>query len=76
MAEYIINSKEKLNTILEIEKNIYLPRDKNTLEYRLRNPFKNKVQKYLSLLRKYEYLCFKRDNSENSIISKICSLKM
>lgn len=76
MAEYIINSKEKLNTILEIEKSIYLPRDKNSLEYRLRNPFKNKVQKYLSLLRIYEYLCFKRDNSGNSLISKICSLKI
>ncbi len=76
MAEYIINSKEKLKTILEIEKNIYLPKNKNSLEYRLRNPFKTKVQKYLTLLRKYEYLCFKRDNCKNKIFSKLYSLKI
>ena len=76
MAEYIIYSKEKLNAFLEIEKNIYLPKEKNSVEYRLRNPFKSKTQKYIELLRKYEYLCFKRDKSKNIIISKIYSTKV
>ena len=76
MAEYIIDSKEKLNTIVDVEKNIYLPNGKDSFEYRLRNPFNNKVQKYLSFLRKYEYLCFKRDNPKNQIISKIYSTKV
>lgn len=76
MAKYIIDSKEKLNTILESEKNIYLPRDKNSVEYRARNPFKSKTSEYITYLRKYEYLCFKRDISKNAIISRIYSLKI
>jgi len=76
MTGYIINSKEKLNTILEIEKNKYLPKEKNSVEYRLRNPFKYKTCKYLKFLRKCEYLCFKRDNASNVLLSRVCSLKI
>ena len=76
MAEYAINTKEKLNTTLEIEKNIYLPKEKSSIEYKLRNPFKNKAYKYLVCLRKYEYLCFRRDNTKYIIISKIYSIKI
>lgn len=76
MTEYNITNRKKLNTILEIEKNIYLPKGKSSLEYRLRNPFKNKTYEYLVCLRKYEYLCFKRDNSKNLVLSKILSFKI
>ncbi len=74
MAEYIIDSKEKLQTFIGFEKNIYLPKEKNSLQYRLRNPFKNKTQKYLALVRKYEYMCFKRDNTKCILFSKFVSI--
>jgi hypothetical protein len=43
MSEYIMNSKEKFQSVLDFEKNIYL--SKTSLEYKLRNPFKNKTSK-------------------------------
>lgn len=76
MSNYIINSKEKLQTVIEFEKNIYLPEEKDSLEYKLRNPFKNKIYKYLKLLRKYEYFCFKRDNTKHVIPSKLYSTEI
>lgn len=76
MSENIIDSKEKLQSVIGFEKNIYLPKGKNSLEYRLRNPFKNNTQKYLALLRKYEYLCFKRDNTKRALFSKFISIQI
>lgn len=76
MSDYIINNKEELQSVIGFEKNIYLPKGKNSLEYKLRNPFKNKTYKYLKLLRKYEYLCFKRDNTKNILLSKVYSTKI
>ncbi len=76
MSDYIINSKEKLQSVIEFEKNIYLPKEKDSLESKLRNPFKNKTYKYLKALRKYEYLCFKRDNTKNIFFSKIYSIRI
>ncbi len=76
MTDYILNSKEKLQNTIKTEKNIYLPKEKNSFEYRLRNPFKNKTCKYLKFLRKYEYLCLKRDNASNVLLSRVCSLKI
>ncbi len=76
MSDYIINNKEKLQSVIGFEKNIYLPNGKDSLEYKLRNPFKNKTFKYLRLLRKYEYMCFKRDNTKSLLFSKVYSTKI
>lgn len=73
MTDYIVNSKGVLNTILETEKNIYLPNEKDSFEYRLRNPFKANTYKLLKNLRKYEFMCYKRDNAKNILISRIYS---
>lgn len=76
MSDYILNSKEKLLEVLAGEKELYLPVDKNSFEYKKRNPFKHKMYMYLKYLRKYEYMCYKRDSSSNMILSKIYSQRI
>ncbi len=76
MTDYIVNSKGVLNTILETEKNIYLPNEKDSFEYRMRNPFKAKTYKLLKNLRTYEFMCYKRDNARNILSSRVYSTKI
>ncbi len=76
MSNNIIDSKERLQSVISAEREIYLPKKKISLEYKLRNPFKSKTQKYLMYLRKYEYLCFKRDNENSFLLLKLLSIKI
>ena len=76
MISYSIRTKAELRSFLELEKEVYLPKKKRSLMYKLRNPFKSKTYKYLTYLRKYEYHCCKRDHTKNPIVSKIYSLRV
>jgi serine O-acetyltransferase len=76
MEKYIITTKQQFKETVAIEKNIYLPKEKISLMYVLRNPFKYKTYKYLKCLREYEYFCFVRDNTKNFIITKWCAFKI
>ena len=71
-----VKSKKELSCILEKDKNACFGSNKVTLEKKLRNPFKHKLFAFFKLLRKYEYLCFKRDSCKNKILSKYYSLKI
>lgn len=71
-----VKSKKELSCILEKDKNACFGSNKVTLEKKLRNPFKHKLFAFFKLLRKYEYLCYKRDSCKNKILSKYYSLKI
>ncbi len=73
---YTIKSKEELIAFIEEDKKACFGSDKVSFEKKLRNPFKNNLFKFFKWLRKYEYLCFKRDNCKNPIISKLVSLQI
>lgn len=73
---YKVKSKEDLAAFLEADKNACFGTSKPGLEKKLRNPFKNKLFKFFKLLRRYEYLCSKRNSCKNALISKLISLKI
>ncbi len=73
---YMIKTKKELADLLEADKIACYGSEKISLEKKLRNPFKTKLYKFFKLLRKYEYLCCKRDACVNEIISKLISLQI
>lgn len=73
---HTVKSKKSLSDFIEADKEACFGSNDVTLEKKLRNPFKSKLFKFLKLLRKYEYLCFKRDTCKNPILSKIYSLQI
>ena len=73
---YTIKSKEELIRFIEEDKKACFGSDNVSFEKKIRNPFKTNLFRFFGLLRKYEYLCFKRDNCKNSIISKLVSLQI
>ncbi len=73
---YPIKSKKELGLFLEEDKNACFGSTEVSFEKKLRNPFKNNLFKFFKLLRKYEYLCFKRDSSKSTILSRLISLKI
>ncbi len=72
---YPIKSKKDLELFIKEDKKACFGSDKIGFEKKLRAPFKNNLFKFLKLLRKYEYLCYKRDSS-STIISKLIALKI
>lgn len=73
---YMTKSKKELSCIIEADKKACFGSTDITLEKKLRNPFKSKLFKFFKLLRKYEYLCFKRDACKNPLFSKLYSLQI
>lgn len=73
---YTAKSKKELSTIIKEDKIACFGCNEVSLEKKLRNPFKSKLFKFFKHLRKYEYLCFKRDTCKNSILSKLYSLQI
>lgn len=73
---YTVKSKKELSFIIEKDKKACFGSNNVTFEKKLRNPFKHKLFVFFKLLRKYEYLCFKRDTCKNKILSKFYSLKI
>ena len=73
---YPIKSKNELKMFIKTDRIACFGSDTISFEKKLRNPFKNNLAKFLELLRKYEYLCYKRDSSKNSILSRVISLKI
>jgi serine acetyltransferase len=73
---YSIKSKEELTDYIQADKLACFGTRKISLEKKLRNPFKTKLFKFLVALRKYEFLCFKRDNAKNIISSLILSQRI
>lgn len=66
----VIKSKEELKTVLSQDRKQYFD-NKITAEIRYRLSTNYLIYKYICNLRKYEYLCYKRDASKNSLISRI-----
>lgn len=73
---YLIKTKDDLKLFIENDKKSCFGANKVSFEKKLRNPFKNKLYKFLKLLRKYEYFCFRRDVNKSPFISKFLSLKI
>ncbi len=73
---YSIKSKAELKAIQSKDKLSCFGINKISLESIFRKPFKYKLYRYFKLLRKYEYLCYRRDNTKNLILSKTLSLKI
>ncbi len=71
---YPIKSKKELEQFIKADRIACFGSDKISFEKKLRNPFKNNLVKFLELLRKYEYLCYKRDSGKKPIFSRIISL--
>ncbi len=73
---YTVKSKNDVTAFLVADQKACFGTAELSLEKKLRNPFKQKLFKFFKLLRQYEYLCCKRDNCKNSIVSKIISLRI
>lgn len=73
---YPIKSKKELEMFIKTDRIACFGSDKISFEKKLRNPFKTNLFDFLKLLRKYEYLCFKRDSSKNAIKSKLTSFQI
>ncbi len=71
-----VKSKKDLAAFLEADKNACFGTANPGIENKLRRPFKDKLFKFFKLLRRYEFLCSKRDNCQNILISKLISLKI
>ena len=73
---YPIKSKKELEMFIKTDRIACFGSDKISFEKKLRNPFKTNLFNFLKLLRKYEYLCYKRDSSKNAIKSKLTSFQI
>lgn len=71
-----IKSKKELNDVLMQDKLQYFKSGKITVEDKYRTPVKYQIFRYITALRKYEYLCYKRDNSSNKLFSKLWSMRI
>lgn len=72
----MIKTKKELYDILEADKISCFGSKNISFEKKLRSPFKTKLYKFFKLLRKYEYLCGKRDACNLKILSKLISLQI
>lgn len=75
-TNYSINTKNELKNAIYADKIACFGSDKPDFEKKLRNPFKTKLFKFLVALRKYEFLCCKRDNCKNKIFSFVLSQRI
>ncbi len=73
---YMIKTKKESADFLRADKIACFGSKNISLEKKLRNPFKTKLYKFFKLLRKYEYLCCKRDTCKNKVLSKLISLQI
>ena len=73
---YSIKTKKELIDFISSDRHACMGSLKIGLEKALRNPFKYNLFRYFKCLRKYEYLCFKRDKCQNTILSKVLSLRI
>ena len=64
-GEYTVKSRHELKQCYEENARTAYGKADVTFEYKRRNPFKKKLCEYYNLLRKYEYLCYLRDNCKN-----------
>lgn len=71
-----ITNPRQLLEILKNERKLYLGREKVRLEDKYRKNLRYEIYRYIALLRTYEYLCYRRDHSQNIFLSKICSLRI
>lgn len=76
MNNYSIKTKEDLVAFIHSDKLACFGSNKINFEKKIRNPFKTKLFKFLVALRKYEFLCYKRDNCKNKIISFVLSQRI
>lgn len=71
--QYTVKSKKDLSLYIKEDKKACFGSSEVSFEKKLRNPFKRKLFRFFKLLRKYEYLCYKRDSSR-IFLSKLFSL--
>lgn len=70
-GEYTVKSKRELKKCYNENARVVYGKNDITFEYKRRNSFKRKLCEYYNLLRKYEYLCYLRDNCKNVIKQKL-----
>ena len=75
-AENRITNREQLEQILKNERKAYLGREQIRLEDKYRKSLKYEIYRYIAQLRKYEYLCYRRDHCKSNIFSKFWSLRV
>lgn len=73
---YPIKSKEEMKSFIREDKKACWGNEKITLEKKLRNPFKKELFEFFKTLRKYEFLCYRRDTYHSFIFSKFISIRI
>lgn len=61
---------QELKEWMQVEKKVYFGSQPVGFNYKLRKTTKYEIYRYIMLLRKYEYFCYKRDHSKNMLGSK------
>lgn len=76
IEKYSIKSKADFRSVCQKDKITCFGKQSVKLEYLFRNPFKHKLYKLFKYIRKYEYLCYKRDSAKNHLVSKLFSFRV
>ena len=71
-----IENRQMLKCVLDEERKVYFNSNKITLEQCYRSSVKYNIYKYIAILRKYEYLCERRDSAKNKIVGLYQSLRV
>ena len=71
MDGVVIKMENRLQALLDAEKQVYFGDKPIKFDYKFRKKMNYEIYKYISLLRKYEYCCKKRDESNGLIASKL-----
>ena len=71
-----INSNDELKSVLAYEEKVYFGSKGVTAEHKYRKPFKYEMLRYLTLLRKYEFLLSQEKNTSGVLKKKALSLKI
>lgn len=71
-----IRSKEELREIISYEEKTYLGEKGATGDKKYRAPFRYRAFRVMTLVRKYEYLIYCRDNCKNPVALRIAAAKI
>lgn len=65
----MITNKYELKRAIELDRKANIKTSKKDIELSFRHVFSYQVYKYLKSLRKMEFVCYRRDNTKNKVIS-------
>lgn len=75
LMEHLIKDKKTLEEFIEQDRKAFLGDKTVTAEMKFRASFKYRAFRYMTLVRRMEYLCYKRDAAKG-VAGKYCSLQI